>query len=183
MKATKWRCPSISPSSTTSPTTSGNRQSGCGASYVDNENRAAELVDRGEVRTVLRINNGFGDDLRAGRTAQLQVIVDGTDSNTAGIVLDYSSKIELQFSQKVLITRFTRQKGPAEKPGNVELENLACFNENLESRTVMYPASSQSIGITKGAEVTLLYSAPVFPNMTPATIPKTPRGFCQLSGT
>jgi ABC-2 type transport system permease protein len=107
--------------------------------YVDNENRAAELVDRGEVRTVLRINKGFGDDLRAGRTAQLQVIVDGTDSNTAGIVLDYSSKITLQFSQKVLITRFTRLKGPAEKPGHIELETRAWFNENLESRNFYVP--------------------------------------------
>ena len=107
--------------------------------YVDNDDRATELVDRGEVRTVLRINKGFGDDLRAGRTAALQVIVDGTDSNTAGIVLDYSSKISLRFSQQVLLTRFTRLRGFAEKPGHVVLETRAWFNENLESRNFYVP--------------------------------------------
>jgi ABC-2 type transport system permease protein len=107
--------------------------------YVDNDDRATAMVDRGNVRTVLRINKGFGDDLRAGRTATLQAIVDGTDSNTAGIVLDYSSKISLRFSQKVLLTRFTRLRGSAETPGHVVLETRAWFNENLESRNFYVP--------------------------------------------
>jgi len=74
--------------------------------HVGDDNRAQELVDRGEVRAVIRINRGFHDDLRAGKTAQLQIIVDGTDSTTAGIVLDYSAKTAGRFSEKVLVTRF-----------------------------------------------------------------------------
>jgi ABC-2 type transport system permease protein len=62
--------------------------------YVSNDHWARALVDRGQVSVVLRMNRGFGDALRAGRTAPLQVIVDSTDSNTAGIVLDYSAKKE-----------------------------------------------------------------------------------------
>lgn len=107
--------------------------------YVNNEDRARKLVDRGEVRAVLHMNKGFGDDLRAGRMAHLQVIVDGTDSNTAGIMLDYSAKIAGKFSQKVLITRFTRLKGPAQEPGRVEVQTRAWFNENLESRNFYVP--------------------------------------------
>ncbi len=107
--------------------------------YVESDDRATEMIDRDEVKAVLRINHGFGDALRGGRTAELQVIVDGTDSNTAGIVLDYSSKISLRFSQEVLMTRFTRLRGPAEKPGHVTLETRAWFNENLESRNFYVP--------------------------------------------
>lgn len=107
--------------------------------YVEHDERATELIDRDQVKTVLRINNGFGEALRAGRTAKLQVIVDGTDSNTAGIVLDYSSKISLRFSQQVLMTRFTRIRGLAQKPGHVTLETRAWFNENLESRNFYVP--------------------------------------------
>ncbi len=107
--------------------------------YVENDGRATEMIDRDEVKAVLRINKGFGDSLRAGRTAELQVIVDGTDSNTAGIVLDYSSKISLRFSQKVLMTRFTRIRGMAQEPGHVTLETRAWFNENLESRNFYVP--------------------------------------------
>jgi len=107
--------------------------------YVRDEGRVRELIDRGEVRAVLRMNKGFGNDLRAGRTAQLQIIVDGTDSNTAGIVLNYSSKIVGQFSQKLLTTRFTRLKGQGREPGQVQMQTRAWFNENLESRNFYVP--------------------------------------------
>jgi ABC-2 type transport system permease protein len=107
--------------------------------YVDTEDRARELVDRGEAQAVLRINHGFENDLRAARTPQLQVIVDGTDSNTAGIVLDYSSKIVGQFSEKVLVTQLTQSSGSIRGPGRVEVETRAWFNENLESRNFYVP--------------------------------------------
>ncbi len=107
--------------------------------YINNEDRASELIDRGKVQAILRMNKGFEDDLRSGKTAQFQIIVDGTDSNTAGIVLDYSAKIIWQFSQKVLITRFTRLKGSFQKPGWVEMQTRAWFNENLESRNFYVP--------------------------------------------
>jgi drug efflux transport system permease protein len=107
--------------------------------YVDAEDRARELVDRGEAQAVLRINRGFDNDLRAARTPQLQVIVDGTDSNTAGIVLDYSSKIVGQFSEEVLLTQLTQSKGNLRGPGRVQVETRAWFNENLESRNFYVP--------------------------------------------
>lgn len=107
--------------------------------YVSTADRARQLMDRGKARAVIRMNRGFGDELRAGRTAQLQVIVDGTDSNTAGIVLDYSAKIVGQYSKKILTTRFTRLKGSALEPGWVEVETRAWFNENLESRNFYVP--------------------------------------------
>jgi len=107
--------------------------------YISTDGREEDLMDRGDVQAVLRMNKGFEDDLRAGRTVQLQVIVDGTDSNTARIVLDYSAKIASQFSQEVLQERFTRLQGAAAQPGQVELETRAWFNENLESRNFYVP--------------------------------------------
>jgi ABC-2 type transport system permease protein len=109
------------------------------AGYIQSDELAAELLDRGEVRAVLRLNKGFEDDLRAGRTAQLQVIVDGTDSNTAGIVLAYSTRITGQFSQEMLDARLRRQWGRMRQPGQIELQTRAWFNENLESRNFYVP--------------------------------------------
>ncbi len=106
---------------------------------VENDEHARQLVDRGEALAVLRLNRGFENDLRGGRAAQLQVILDGTDSNTAGVVLNYSAKIAGQFSQQVLVTRLTRAKGVADEPGGVELQTRAWFNENLESRNFYVP--------------------------------------------
>ena len=97
------------------------------------------LLDGGSVGAVLRIDKGFDEDLRAGRTATLQVIVDGTDSNTAGIVLDYSGRIAGEFSEQALLARFARLRGEGRLPGRVELASRAWFNENLESRNFYVP--------------------------------------------
>lgn len=107
--------------------------------YVTSDRRAQELVDRGAVRTVLHLNRGFENDLRAGRSSQLQIIVDGTDSNTAGIVLNYAAKIAGQFSQSVTTKRATQSAGHMQRTGWVELETRAWFNENLESRNFYVP--------------------------------------------
>jgi ABC-2 type transport system permease protein len=107
--------------------------------YVTDDDRARELVDRGQAMVVLRLNKGFENDLRGGRTAKVQLITDGTDSNTAGIVLDYSAKIVGKFSQEVLVTRLSRLKGSMWRPGRVDLQTRAWFNENLESRNFYVP--------------------------------------------
>jgi len=107
--------------------------------YVDDEDRIRELIDHGKINVALRMNRGFGEDLRGGRVAHLQLIIDGTDSNTAGIVLDYAGKITGEFSEQVLINRFTRLKGPAQEPGRAELQTRAWFNDNLESRNFYVP--------------------------------------------
>lgn len=106
---------------------------------IDEPGKGRELVDRGEASAYLQINKGFGSALRAGRTAHVQLIVDGSDSNTAGVVLDYSAKIVSQFSRGVLIDRFTRINGAFLRPGRIELETRTWFNENLESRNFYVP--------------------------------------------
>jgi len=107
--------------------------------HADSEDRARRLIDRSEVTAVLSIHHGFEDDLLAGRTAPLQVIIDGTDSNTAGIVLNYATKIAATYSQQMLIERFTQLRGGVRQPGRVELRSRAWFNENLESRNYYVP--------------------------------------------
>ncbi len=97
------------------------------------------LLDRGEAEAVLRIDRGFAADLAAGRTAGLQVIVDGTDSNTAGIVLGYAGRIAGDFSDRVFLDRLSRLEGPAARRGGVALVPRAWFNENLESRNYYVP--------------------------------------------
>lgn len=108
-------------------------------SRTRNMNDATHLLDKESVGAILRIDQGFGEDLRAGRTAKLQVIADGTDSNTAGIVLGYTGRIAGDFSEKVLLTRFSRLRGEGSFPGKVELASRAWFNENLESRNFYVP--------------------------------------------
>jgi ABC-2 type transport system permease protein len=95
------------------------------------------LMDRGEVGAVIRITRGFERDLRAGRPTYLQVIVDGTDSNTAGIVLSYATKIAAAFSRQIVAVRAAAAGAPASS--GVDVVTRIWFNESLESRNFYVP--------------------------------------------
>ncbi len=105
---------------------------------VTSERRIVDMMDRGAVQAVLRIDAGFADGVRLGRPQALQVIVDGSDSNTAGIVLSYASRIAGRLSRDILVAQVARTGG-ARRAGWVELQSRAWFNENLESRNFYVP--------------------------------------------
>lgn len=106
---------------------------------IETEAQVREVLDRGTVHAVLRLNKGFENELRAGRTAQLQVLLDGTDSNTAGIVLDYSARIAGELSHAILVKQISQLKGVYSPPAGVDIQTRAWFNENLESRNFYVP--------------------------------------------
>ena len=121
--------------------------------YVQRENRIRELVDRGKVKAVIRCNHGFGETIRSGRTAAVQLILDGTDSNTAGIILNYAAKIVIRYNDQAA-TSGTGAIPKSGRPG-VELQSRTWFNENLESRNYYVPAVIANIVLV----ITMLLSS------------------------
>ena len=108
--------------------------------YIREDLRVRELIDRGEVKAVLRMNRGMGATLRAGRPASLQIILDGADSNTAGIVLNYASRIAGRYNDLLLAAHQAKIGALPTRPGGIELQSRAWFNENLESSNFYVPA-------------------------------------------
>ncbi|WP_298267696.1 ABC transporter permease [Geobacter sp.] len=106
---------------------------------VGREDEVRDLLDRGTVRAAVQMNRGFEEAIRAGRTAPLQIIVDGTDPSTARIVVSYSVKIAERFSDQITTEHLVRQGGRTMKFGAVDLESRAWFNDNLESRNFYVP--------------------------------------------
>lgn len=106
---------------------------------IDSDAAARELLDGGRASVVLRINHGLQADLLAGRAGEIQILVDGTDSNTGRIALDYAARIIAELSERIVVTRATMLSGTYAKPGHVELESRAWFNENLLSRNYYIP--------------------------------------------
>jgi len=98
-----------------------------------------DLIDHGRVKAAVQINHGFAAVIQAGRTAPVQVIVDGSDPNTARIVLSHAVKIAGRFSDQLLIDREVRRRGAAWQPAQLELQTRTWFNENLESRNYYVP--------------------------------------------
>ena len=54
---------------------------------------------------ILQINHGFEATLESGKTAPIQVLLDGTDSNTATIVLAYAARIVQNFGTAQVATQ------------------------------------------------------------------------------
>ena len=58
-------------------------------------------LDSGRAQVGIVIPGDFSADIRTGRDAQLQVAVDGSDSNTATIALGYITTIAERYSQRI----------------------------------------------------------------------------------
>jgi ABC-2 type transport system permease protein len=101
---------------------------------------ARRLIDDGSVKALLRMNRGFGSQVVGGRGAQVQLILDGTDSNTAGIALNYAARIVASYSGKARLDAASRAGGRQVPVRGVDLVSRAWFNENLESKNFFVPA-------------------------------------------
>lgn len=105
---------------------------------TDRPERLGELLDRGKVIMGIQINRGFADDLKAGRQAAIQTIIDGTDSNTGTVAMDYAQRITQEFSRaRVVPGELTQLTQPQADP--IELRSRAWFNPDLKSRYYNVP--------------------------------------------
>ena len=68
-----------------------------------------DILDRGKARFILSIPSGFARDLSQGKNAQIQVLIDGSDNNSAQVALGYVSGIIQRFSSNLLLERLNRQ--------------------------------------------------------------------------
>ena len=114
--------------------------------YPPDIDDCSELLDRGLVDAVVHIPAGFSRDLRRGKTARLQVLIDGTNSNTAAIVSNYVSSVVTRFSGQVLIDRqrlVLVAGGNGNRTGggipSIRLKERVWFNPELESRAYFIP--------------------------------------------
>ena len=99
---------------------------------ISTDREEKDLIDHAAVNAVLSISPGFGREVAAGRTAPVQLIIDGTDSNTAAIILNYAGQVGELYSARIV---------PAVIKGlpRVDLQPRVWFNENLESRNFYVP--------------------------------------------
>jgi ABC-2 type transport system permease protein len=106
---------------------------------VQDDRQMQSLIDHSDVQIVLRIDHGYAGDVAAGRPAYVQVICDGTDSNTAGIALSYVNRITSDVARLMLANRLERARGVADPPLWIDFRGRAWFNENLDSRNYFVP--------------------------------------------
>jgi ABC-2 type transport system permease protein len=111
---------------------------------VGTEERA-EDVDRwlvaSRAQLGLVVAPGFGSALASGRTAALQVIVDGSDAASANVALGYASALAQGFGAEVQAARLRSLAGtPGRRPGQIDLRPRVFYNPDLKSRWFYVPA-------------------------------------------
>ncbi|CQR75036.1 ABC transporter permease [Sporomusa ovata] len=104
--------------------------------YLTNDQQINELLNYGKVSTIIHIPPDYSKKIATGEKAPVQIIVDGTDSNTAGVVLSYSGRI-IGDSTTLLLQE--KSGGTRKDSVGVNLETRAWFNENLTSRNFYVP--------------------------------------------
>jgi ABC-2 type transport system permease protein len=103
-------------------------------------------IGRSDIPMALKIEPGFAELLRKGQTAHLQVIIDGTDSNTALIALGYVNQIAATFAQDYARDRLERlSPAMAATAPEVDLEQRPWYNPDLNSRWFFVPGVIGSI--------------------------------------
>jgi ABC-2 type transport system permease protein len=92
-----------------------------------------DLIDKGDVLCAIQINRDFGRNLQKGLPTEIQVIVDGTDSNTALIAMGYVNRIIGKYSMDMGISSMNANLW------RLDLRNRVWYNPDLRSRNYMVP--------------------------------------------
>ena len=118
------------------------------AGAPESDTAMRRMLDGGRVDAVVRVLPGFGRDVRRGRATSVQVLLDGTNSNTASLVSSYASQTIARYSSKTL-ARQQRMKmiaGTEEAGGplhpaipQVTARSRVWFNPDLLSRNYFIP--------------------------------------------
>jgi len=111
-----------------------------------NEQDVQNVLDRGQAEAVVRILPEFERNLRRGENAQVQVLIDGTNSNTASLVSSYAASVAAEFSNSLSAQQqnsrmLMRGAASAANPGlpTVTAQSRVWFNPDLYSRNYFVP--------------------------------------------
>jgi ABC-2 type transport system permease protein len=106
--------------------------------FVEDEREMKRLIDEGKVKMGLILPWDFSKQVKAGRKASVQVLLDGSDSNTANLVLSYVQAIARQYTQEKTILKMEKL-GRERLNFPLEGRTRVWFNEELESKYYFIP--------------------------------------------
>jgi ABC-2 type transport system permease protein len=95
-------------------------------------------IDRDDCLLAVAIPRGFGRAIAAGRTAEVQLILDGSDSNTASIAKGYAEGVMQAYSMKVR-SRAVEIRGGAQLKSPIDARLRVLYNSELKSKNYIVP--------------------------------------------
>jgi ABC-2 type transport system permease protein len=112
-------------------------------------------LDDGSAKMGIVIPWNFSESLRDGRPVQVQALVDGSDNNSASVLIGYAQAVVQGYSSQLQID-WMQQRGFAMQPVALSVETRTWYNENLESRSFIIPGVLALVMSVIGAFLTSL---------------------------
>jgi ABC-2 type transport system permease protein len=128
----------------------------------EDERFVQDLMDRSRVQAVIRVLPGFARDISRGERTSVQILVEGTNSNTASLVSNYANLVIAGYAAQVSVAQ-QGQKIMARSPSgpvngslpSVTARSRVWFNPELRSRNYFVPGTVVNILMS----VTLMLTA------------------------
>jgi ABC-2 type transport system permease protein len=95
-------------------------------------------IDRNQILMGLVIPRKYSENVSEGRIAPVQVLLDGSDSNTASIVMGYSESVVRGYSVQLRSSVMNRRGGERTAPP-VDARLRVWYNSSLESKNYVVP--------------------------------------------
>jgi ABC-2 type transport system permease protein len=96
------------------------------------------LTERRVAKAVLVVPEGYGDELAAGRTAQVQLLIDGADATTATTILGYANSLVADLNVAAL-RRTLLTAGQRGLPPGIDYRPRVWYNPELRSTQFLVP--------------------------------------------
>jgi len=107
---------------------------------LDSTSGSEILLDRGDVRFIVVIPAGFSREMTTGKDTALQLLVDGSDNNSAQIAMGYMSGFVQGFSSQIVLESIQALGAgiPLRLPP-FEVESRVWYNPELRSTNYIVP--------------------------------------------
>ncbi len=130
-------------------------------------------IEYGNVWMALVIPPDFSSKLLARKTTEVQILIDGSDANSANISMGYASQIINKYSS-VIVADIKKQVPQVTAPPQLQPEVRVLYNAELKSRNFMVPGvlanvlmiitmTLTSLGVVKEKEIGTLEQLMVTP--------------------
>jgi ABC-2 type transport system permease protein len=100
------------------------------------------FLERGDAWMALAIPNGYAREIDSRRPVRVQVVADGTDSNSTTVALGYATSVIGGYAQDLVVSQAAAPGGAAggvPRPAPIDAQIRVWFNPQLESRFFMIP--------------------------------------------
>ncbi|MDF2501020.1 MAG: hypothetical protein K0Q77_1734 [Anaerosporomusa subterranea] len=141
--------------------------------YVTTYPEIEQAIDRREAILALVIPGDFSRKLESGQRSDVQLIVDGSDANTATIAIGYAQMITDGYSSLLLI-KTAQMRGAKTASIPLEAKPRVWFNQNMQAKNYIIPGLIAVIMMVIAALLTSLTIAREWENGTMEQLITTP---------